>query len=164
VWSRNIKNGCSIYIYDISRLRVKDLHSATCIYVVRRLRVKDKWNYTVTLPSAFIACAGTASFVNCMGVWPCSVKLNYMGVWPRSVKLNCMGVWPRSVKLKRTEMKDCDFFFQGKILLFSFMGSGKWLITSVRIVCAPTKTRTERLQMESQFSVWSSLLIETSKI
>jgi len=22
VWSRNIKNGCSIYIYDISRLRV----------------------------------------------------------------------------------------------------------------------------------------------
>jgi len=23
VWSRNIKNGCSIYIYDISRLRVK---------------------------------------------------------------------------------------------------------------------------------------------
>jgi len=28
------------YIYDISRLRVKDLHSATHIYVVRRLRVK----------------------------------------------------------------------------------------------------------------------------
>jgi len=28
------------YIYDISRLRVKDLHSATYIYVVRRLRVK----------------------------------------------------------------------------------------------------------------------------
>jgi len=27
------------YIYDISRLRVKDLHSATYIYVVRRLRV-----------------------------------------------------------------------------------------------------------------------------
>jgi len=27
-------------IYDISRLRVKDLHSATYIYVVRRLRVK----------------------------------------------------------------------------------------------------------------------------
>ena len=27
VWSRNIKNGCSIYIYDISRLRVK--HQAT---------------------------------------------------------------------------------------------------------------------------------------
>jgi len=26
------------YIYDISRLRVKDLHSATYIYVVRRLR------------------------------------------------------------------------------------------------------------------------------
>jgi len=22
VWSRNIKNGCSIYIYDISRLKV----------------------------------------------------------------------------------------------------------------------------------------------
>jgi len=30
-----------IYIYDISRLRVKDLHSATYIYVVRRLRVKS---------------------------------------------------------------------------------------------------------------------------
>jgi len=29
-----------IYIYNISRLRVKDLHSATYIYVVRRLRVK----------------------------------------------------------------------------------------------------------------------------
>jgi len=28
------------YIYDISRLRVKDLHSATYIYVVRRLSVK----------------------------------------------------------------------------------------------------------------------------
>ena len=28
-----------IYIYNISRLRVKDLHSATYIYVVRRLRV-----------------------------------------------------------------------------------------------------------------------------
>jgi len=27
------------YIYDISRLRVKDLHSATYIYVVRRIRV-----------------------------------------------------------------------------------------------------------------------------
>jgi len=27
------------YIYDISCLRVKDLHSATYIYVVRRLRV-----------------------------------------------------------------------------------------------------------------------------
>jgi len=27
------------YINDISRLRVKDLHSATYIYVVRRLRV-----------------------------------------------------------------------------------------------------------------------------
>jgi len=27
VWSRNIKNGCSIYIYDISRLRVKLLLS-----------------------------------------------------------------------------------------------------------------------------------------
>jgi len=27
------------YIYDISRLRVKDLHSATYIYVVRHLRV-----------------------------------------------------------------------------------------------------------------------------
>jgi len=27
------------YIYDISRLRVKNLHSATYIYVVRRLRV-----------------------------------------------------------------------------------------------------------------------------
>jgi len=27
------------YIYDISRLRAKDLHSATYIYVVRRLRV-----------------------------------------------------------------------------------------------------------------------------
>jgi len=25
VWSRNIKNGCSIYIYDISRLRVNSL-------------------------------------------------------------------------------------------------------------------------------------------
>ena len=25
VWSRNIKNGCSIYIHDISRLRVKQL-------------------------------------------------------------------------------------------------------------------------------------------
>jgi len=25
VWSRNIKNGCSIYIYNISRLRVKQL-------------------------------------------------------------------------------------------------------------------------------------------
>ena len=25
VWSRNIKNGCSIYIYDISRLRVNNL-------------------------------------------------------------------------------------------------------------------------------------------
>ena len=33
------------YIYDISRLRVKDLHSATYIYVVRRLRV----NYFPTL-------------------------------------------------------------------------------------------------------------------
>jgi len=30
------------YIYDISRLRVKDLHSATYIYVVRRLRVNMK--------------------------------------------------------------------------------------------------------------------------
>jgi len=29
-------------IYDISRLRVKDLHSATYIYVVRRLRVKNE--------------------------------------------------------------------------------------------------------------------------
>src|SRR5215475_1078917 len=29
-------------IYDISRLRVKDLHSATYIYVVRRLRVKRR--------------------------------------------------------------------------------------------------------------------------
>jgi len=29
------------YIYDISRLRVKDLHSATYIYVVRRQRVND---------------------------------------------------------------------------------------------------------------------------
>ena len=27
VWSRNIKNGCSIYIYDISRLRVKESQS-----------------------------------------------------------------------------------------------------------------------------------------
>jgi len=32
------------YIYDISRLRVKDLHSATYIYVVRRLRVKVNIN------------------------------------------------------------------------------------------------------------------------
>jgi len=31
------------YIYDISRLRVKDLHSATYIYVVRRLRVNFDW-------------------------------------------------------------------------------------------------------------------------
>jgi len=37
VWSRNIKNGCSIYIYDISRLRVNllrrkyaDLPSHSC--------------------------------------------------------------------------------------------------------------------------------------
>jgi len=30
------------YIYDISRLRVKDLHSATYIYVVRRLRVNAR--------------------------------------------------------------------------------------------------------------------------
>jgi len=30
VWSRNIKNGCSIYIYDISRLRV---NSAVLGYV-----------------------------------------------------------------------------------------------------------------------------------
>jgi len=40
------------YIYNISRLRVKDLHSATYIYVVRRLRVNckiDKW--AVTTPS-----------------------------------------------------------------------------------------------------------------
>ena len=29
VWSRNIKNGCSIYIYDISRLRVKNVLSYT---------------------------------------------------------------------------------------------------------------------------------------
>jgi len=29
------------YIYDISRLRVKDLHGATYIYVVRRLRVNQ---------------------------------------------------------------------------------------------------------------------------
>ena len=30
------------YIYDISRLRVKDLHSATYIYVVRRLSNADE--------------------------------------------------------------------------------------------------------------------------
>jgi len=32
------------YIYDISRLRVKDLHSVTYIYVVRRLRVNVTLN------------------------------------------------------------------------------------------------------------------------
>jgi len=31
------------YIYDISRLRVKDLHSVTYIYVVRRLRVNKNF-------------------------------------------------------------------------------------------------------------------------
>jgi len=30
VWSRNIKNGCSIYIYDISRLRVNDKNCGGC--------------------------------------------------------------------------------------------------------------------------------------
>jgi len=36
------------YIYDISRLRVKDLHSATYIYVVRRIRVNFKFqNYLI---------------------------------------------------------------------------------------------------------------------
>jgi len=31
VWSRNIKNGCSIYIYDISHLRVK-LRTKSCFF------------------------------------------------------------------------------------------------------------------------------------
>jgi len=39
VWSRNIKNGCSIYIYDISHLRVKEsaelyLYSLLCPFIV----------------------------------------------------------------------------------------------------------------------------------
>jgi len=34
VWSRNIKNGCSIYIYDISRLRVntRDLAKVSMLF------------------------------------------------------------------------------------------------------------------------------------
>ena len=34
VWSRNIKNGCSIYIYDISRLRVKKHWNNKFYYMV----------------------------------------------------------------------------------------------------------------------------------
>jgi len=37
------------YIYDISRLRVKDLHSATYIYVVRRLRVNVQGDQKVSV-------------------------------------------------------------------------------------------------------------------
>jgi len=37
------------YIYDISRLRVKDFHSATYIYVVRRLRVNGAFRLQVAL-------------------------------------------------------------------------------------------------------------------
>jgi len=32
VWPRNIKNGCSIYIYDISRLRVNEIY-CNCIRI-----------------------------------------------------------------------------------------------------------------------------------
>jgi len=38
-----------IYIYDISRLRIKDLHSATYIYVVRRLRVKRRLSKNICI-------------------------------------------------------------------------------------------------------------------
>jgi len=41
------------YIYDISRLRVKDLHSVTYIYVVRRLRVNGGGWFTPR-PNRFI--------------------------------------------------------------------------------------------------------------
>jgi len=37
VWSRNIKNGCSIYIYDISRLRVKFLLVADRRYQMKAI-------------------------------------------------------------------------------------------------------------------------------
>jgi len=39
------------YIYDISRLRIKDLHSATYIYVVRRLRVNLRDNCCFSIGS-----------------------------------------------------------------------------------------------------------------
>ena len=47
VWSRNIKNGCSIYIYDISRLRVKTLFWRGCqlfTYFYFFVGVLESWN------------------------------------------------------------------------------------------------------------------------
>jgi len=32
VWSRNIKNGCSIYIYDISHLKVNDVFMVNAVF------------------------------------------------------------------------------------------------------------------------------------
>jgi len=48
VWSRNIKNGCSIYIYDISHLRVKSRELEVKVFLCkpkgRRARLNNLWH------------------------------------------------------------------------------------------------------------------------
>ena len=59
VWSRNIKNGCSIYIYDISSLRVKGSHlgpsilvPVTYLFLLYRKELSDP---AVTWPSWIVS-------------------------------------------------------------------------------------------------------------
>jgi len=60
------------YIYDISRLRVKDLHSATYIYVVRHLRVKCESQGSL-LSVSFMAVSSNPSRWHCKGRSVCFV-------------------------------------------------------------------------------------------
>ena len=60
VWSRNIKNGCSIYIYDISRLRVKVLN---CGDTTRR-RITFPYKRDVPSSSSWCHPSGAKKFVN----------------------------------------------------------------------------------------------------
>ena len=49
VWSRNIKNRCSIYIYDISRLRVNRIKKIACFRYLCRTDVWLFFTQTLTL-------------------------------------------------------------------------------------------------------------------
>jgi len=75
------------YIYDISRLRVKDLHSATYIYVVRRLRVNfpEFRVKSVSERSCYHPSRNSCLFLLCLQVtFPSQITHFSMNKWMRN--------------------------------------------------------------------------------
>jgi len=72
MWSRNIKNGCSIHIYDINRLRVNGLTARHNVYQSHSLRIiKKRWlppAEGVTLNNYFRREVGWPHLTECVSV------------------------------------------------------------------------------------------------